>query len=253
MDSFFKNITENYDKTCSLFDLKGNCLTFSREKKYLKLLKDTNYRLGVVVYKNILPVDDIPNNIELIPIDGGINIDYYFTLIHNFINKDKEPEPNKVGKNCNIHPSVILNVPGNTYAMGPAGDRVMLKHMGNVIIGNNVDIAAYSIVHTSTMSSTIIKDGVKVCAMCNLGHNCFIDENTWMGPGVRVAGGSKIGKNCYIWSGALIADCISICDNVTIGIGSVVIKSIMKPGVYYGNPCTYKKPYEGLKKTLQEC
>lgn len=251
MDDYFKKIVNRYDKTCSLFDLKDNCLTFSREKEYLPLLYDTKYKLGVIVPENLLPMDGIPSNVELITLDKDINIDYYFTLLHNFINKDREPEANKIGKNCNIHDTVILNVPGNTYAASPTGERVMMKHMGGVIIGDDVDIAAYSIVHTSTMSSTIIKDGVKILVMCNIGHSCFIDEDTFLAPGVRVAGATKIGKNCFIWQGAIIADCISICDNVTIGMGSVVTKDIVKPGIYYGNPCKYVRPYEGLKKTLR--
>lgn len=252
MDFHFKKIAENYDKTCSLFDLRDNCLTFSREKEYLTLLYDTKYKLGVVVPEDFLPANEIPDSIELIPLDSSIDIDYYFTLLHNFINKDKEPEINEIGKNCDIHDTVILDIPGNTYATSPTGERVMMKHMGNVVVGNNVDIAAYSIVHTSTMSSTIIKDGVKICAMCNIGHNCFVDEDTCMAPGVRVGGGAKIGKNCFIWQGVLIKDYINICDNVTVGMGSVVTKDITKPGIYYGNPCIYRRPYEGLKKTLLE-
>lgn len=251
MGYYFKKIVESYDKTCSLFDLKDNCLTFAREKAYLKLLHKTQYKLGVVVYEKFLSTLNVPDNVKLIPIDNDIDIDYYFTVLHNTINEYIEPEANRIGKNCNIHDTVILDVPGNTYAISPTGKRVMMKHMGGVVIGDDVDIAAYSIVHTSTMSSTIIRNGVKILAMCNIGHTCFIDEDTCLAPGVRVAGATRIGKNCFIWSGALIADCISICDDVTIGMGSVVTKDITKPGVYYGNPCIYKRPYEGLKKTLR--
>lgn len=251
MDFDFRKAAEKYDKTCSLFNLKDNCITFAREKKYLDLLHNTQFNLAVVVPKHMLPVTKIPDNVEIFSIDDSINIDYYFTLLHNFINKDKEPEANKIGRNCDIHSSVILDVPGNTYAIGPSGERVIMKHMGGVIIGDNVDIAAYSVIHTSTMESTIIKDGVKILAMCNVGHSCFIDEDTCLMPGVRLAGATKIGKNCFIWQGALIGGCSTICDNVSIGMGSVVLKDITEPGVYYGNPCVYRKPFEGLKKTLR--
>jgi len=251
MDNQFKRIAGEYDKTCSLFNLKNDCLTFVREKAYLKLICDTKYKLGVIVPENVCTDVNVPDNVKLIPIDNNISIDYYFTLLHNFINKDKEPEVNKVGKNCDIHSTVITDVPGNTYATGPSGERVMMKHMGAVIIGDNVDIAPYSVIHTGTMDSTIIKDGVKIMAMCNIGHNCFIDENTFLMPSVRLAGNTKIGKNCYIWQGALIGACSNVCDNVSIGMGSVLLKDITEPGVYFGNPCVYKKPYDGLKKTLR--
>lgn len=252
MDFDFGKAAEKYDKTCSLFNLKDNCITFAREKKYLDLLRNTHFNLAVVVPKHMLPVTKISDSVEIFSIDNSINIDYYFTLLHNFINKDKEPVANKIGRNCVIHSSVIMDVPGNTYAIGPLGERVMMKHMGGVIIGDNVDIAAYSVIHTSTMDSTIIKDGVKICVMCNVGHNVFIGENTFLAPGVRLAGGTNIGKNCFIWQGALIGGSSIICDNVSIGMGSVLLEDITEPGVYYGNPCVYRKPYEGLKKTLRK-
>ena len=37
-----------------------------------------------------------------------------------------------------------------------------------------------------------------------------------------------------------VSDGISICSNVVIGMGSVVTKSIMKPGVYFGVPAKLK-------------
>ena len=251
MDNQFKLIAEKYEKTCSLFNLRDDCLTFVREKAYLKLIHNTKCKLGVIVPEDIYTDVNIPDNVKLISLDNNINIDYYFALLHNLINKDRDPESNKIGKNCDIHSSVIMDVPGNTYALGPSGERVMMKHMGAVIIGDNVDIAPYSVIHTGTMDSTIIKDGVKIMAMCNVGHNCFIDENTFLMPGVRLAGNTKIGKNCYIWQGALIGACSNICDNVSLGMGSVLLKDITEPGVYFGNPCVYKKPYDGLKKTLR--
>jgi UDP-3-O-[3-hydroxymyristoyl] glucosamine N-acyltransferase len=252
MESYLKKIAEKYTRTCSLFDLRDECVTFVRQKEYLSLLSKTKYSLGVLIPEELFPTAEVLDNVKLIQVHKGADIDYCFTMLHNLINRDKDPEPNKIGKGCVIHNTVILDVPGNTYVEGPTGKRIMMKSMGNVVLGNDVEIAANSIVHTSTMSSTTIKNGVKICVMCNIGHNCFIDENTCFAPGVMVAGGVRIGKNCYLWQGVLIRDNISICDNVTIGIGSVVTKSITEPGVYYGTPCVYRKPYEGLARIVRK-
>jgi serine acetyltransferase len=37
---------------------------------------------------------------------------------------------------------------------------------------------------------------------------------------------------------------INICDNVIIGAGSLVLKDIAEPGVYFGSPAKYVKPYQ---------
>lgn len=240
------------NKTCSIFDLKDNCITFAREKEYLESIHNTRFNIDVIVYKKFLPVYYMPSNVKIIPLENNIDIDYHFTVIHNDINKNKKPLPNVIGENCNIHNTVILDYPGNTYAIGPDGERVMMKHMGNVVIGSNVDIAPYCVIHTSTMSSTVIAHGVKICAMSNIGHNCFINQNTFLAPSVRMAGGSKIGKNCFIYQNVMINGYVNICDNVTIGMGSIVMDDITKPGIYYGNPCVYQKPYGGLTKTFRK-
>ena len=45
-----------------------------------------------------------------------------------------------------------------------------------------------------------------------------------------------IGRNCFIGAGAVIKDNVTICDNVTIGAGSVVVSNIDKAGTYIGCP-----------------
>jgi acetyltransferase-like isoleucine patch superfamily enzyme len=47
-----------------------------------------------------------------------------------------------------------------------------------------------------------------------------------------------IGNHVSIGSNATILP-VSICDNVVIGAGAVVTKSITKPGIYVGNPAKF--------------
>ncbi|MBK7855417.1 MAG: hypothetical protein IPJ79_11415 [Bacteroidetes bacterium] len=46
---------------------------------------------------------------------------------------------------------------------------------------------------------------------------------------------TKIGNHVSIGTNATILP-VTICDNVVIGAGSVVTKSITQPGIYAGNP-----------------
>ena len=47
----------------------------------------------------------------------------------------------------------------------------------------------------------------------------------------------SIGSQCFIGVGVSIRDGISIADNSTVGMGSVVVKSITESGTNFGNPC----------------
>ncbi len=251
IEIFYSNILEvgmNYGKTCSILKPEDNSLTFARTSKYLSKLIDCEKNIGVIIPSNIdmKILRDIPNNIKLFPIHALDSIEYVFTYIHNEINRDKEPPPNIIGKHCNIHETAIIGVHGNTYCRCPDGSMINLKHMGNVVIEDNVDVEALSIVHRGGMSSTIIGEGSKVCVKCNIGHNCIIGKNTFIAPGVLLGGSNEIGDNCYIWQGVITRSVISICNNVIIGAGSLVLHDITEPGIYYGNPAKYVKPYDGL-------
>lgn len=71
---------------------------------------------------------------------------------------------------------------------------------------------------------------------CTIGHDVFIGDFVTVNPGVNISGNVSIGANCNIGSNAVIRNGITICDDVTIGAGSVVVKDITEPGIYVGSP-----------------
>jgi acetyltransferase-like isoleucine patch superfamily enzyme len=85
-----------------------------------------------------------------------------------------------------------------------------------------------------------------ICELVTIGDNCFIGHgvmfvNDLFSDG-KPAGGDQskwkytnIGNNVSIGSNATILP-VKICNNVVIGAGSVVTKSIQKSGIYAGNP-----------------
>lgn len=58
--------------------------------------------------------------------------------------------------------------------------------------------------------------------------------------GVNIAGNVKIGKNVFFGLGSGCKEKINICDNVKIGLGAAVIKSIEETGTYIGVPSKLK-------------
>jgi acetyltransferase-like isoleucine patch superfamily enzyme len=85
-----------------------------------------------------------------------------------------------------------------------------------------------------------------VCELVTIGEDCFIAHGVMFINDLFETGGpakgrkelwqsTTIGNNVSIGSNATILP-VDICDNVVIGAGAVVTKSIDKPGVYAGNP-----------------
>ncbi|HQT24838.1 acyltransferase [Daejeonella sp.] len=94
--------------------------------------------------------------------------------------------------------------------------------------------------------STKIQSHTFICELVTIGNNCFIGHGVMFINDLFSEGGpaqgnkflwkaTTIGNNVSIGSNATILP-INICDNVVIGAGSVVTKSITEPGTYAGNP-----------------
>jgi len=167
-----------------------------------------------------------------------------FIPIHNSINSKKDPAENEISRLANIHPTAVIGVPGNNIVKFNDGRIINMKHMGNVVVEAYAEVQAQSVVHRAVFTSTIIRKHAQIFALVNIGHNCDIGESTIICPGSTIAGGTKIGKNCYIWQGVNTRSNITICDNVIIGAGSLVLNDIIEPGVYFGSPAKFVKPYD---------
>jgi len=234
------------DKTSSILEPVDESLTFARSVGYLSRLKNIAKAISVIVPYDMDKqlMNELPKNINVHVLEKGDNIEYVFTYIHNMVNKYKAPKENIIGDDVNIHESVIFGVHGNTYCICPDGSKLNLKHMGNIIVEDYVDIEALSIVHRAGMTSTIIGEGSKVCVKCNIGHNCIIGKRTFLAPGVLLGGGTEVGDNCYLWQGVITRSNVKIGDKVIVGVGSVVLNDLIEPGIYFGTPAKYIKAYD---------
>ena len=72
-----------------------------------------------------------------------------------------------------------------------------------------------------------------VNSKAKIGKNCRIQEGVTIGATNGSANAPIIGDNVFIGSGAKIIGDISIANDVAIGAGSVVVKSIEEPSVTY--------------------
>lgn len=88
-----------------------------------------------------------------------------------------------------------------------------------------------------------------ICELVTIGDDCFIGHGVMFINDIFQKGGpaqgdktqwksTKVGNNVSIGSNATILP-VTICDNVVIGAGAVVTKSINTSGVYAGNPAKF--------------
>ncbi len=138
-----------------------------------------------------------------------------------------------IGQRCLFHSGVVIGADG--FGFAPDGDRwEKIEQLGAVCIGDDVEIGANTCVDRGALRDTIIEDGVKLDNLIQVGHNVRIGRNTAIAGCAGIAGSAVIGPQCTIGGGAIVLGHLEIAAHVHISAGTLVSKSIHKPGHYTG-------------------
>lgn len=69
-----------------------------------------------------------------------------------------------------------------------------------------------------------------------IGHDCIIGNYFTTAPSANISGNCHFGNRVYFGTNSCVRQGVNIYDDVTIGMGGVVVKDIQSSGVYIGNP-----------------
>lgn len=141
-----------------------------------------------------------------------------------------------IGNYCTFHSGVIIGADGFGFAPQEDNQYMKIPQLGNVVIEDHVDIGANTCIDRSTLGSTLIHKGVKLCNFIQVAHNCEIGENTVMAAMCGIAGSTKIGKNCLFGGQVGVNWHLNIGDNVQVGAQSAVTKSFKSNSTVLGSP-----------------
>jgi UDP-3-O-[3-hydroxymyristoyl] glucosamine N-acyltransferase len=146
----------------------------------------------------------------------------------------------RIGKNCVIHPSVVLGEAGFGFERTDEGYVKPLKrrpHNFGIVIGYGVEIGSHSVVHRGRWRDTVIGSYTKIDSGVHVAHNVHIGRNCLVVAGTVIGGSVSIGDDCFIGENVSIKQGLKIAAKTTIGMGSVVLKDITKPNsTWVGNP-----------------
>lgn len=136
-----------------------------------------------------------------------------------------------IGDDALIHPGVVIGSDGFGQANNK-GEWLKIPQLGNVVIGNDVEIGANTTIDRGAIEDTIIGDNVKLDNQIQVAHNVQIGAHTVISGCTGLAGSTRIGKHCAIGGAVTIVGHAEITDNVFITANSLVTNSIKEPGVY---------------------
>ena len=139
----------------------------------------------------------------------------------------------RIGERGVVHSGVVIGADGFGFAPD-AGHWEKIEQLGNVRIGNDVEIGANTCIDRGALNDTVIEDGVKLDNLVQIGHNVRIGAHSALAGCAGVAGSAVIGAHCTIGGGAIVLGHLTLADHVHISAASVVMRSIVKPGTYSG-------------------
>lgn len=141
-----------------------------------------------------------------------------------------------IGNNVIVHAGSVIGADGFGFAPNEKGEFSKIPQIGNVIIEDDVEIGANTCIDRATMGSTLIKHGVKLDNLIQVGHNVIVGESTVCAAQVGIAGSTKIGRNCMMGGQVGIAGHLVIGDRVQLASKSGVSNNIADDQIHMGYP-----------------
>lgn len=126
-----------------------------------------------------------------------------------------------IGARCIVHPNTTIGADGFGYR--PAGEgapgagMIKVPQIGNVVIGDDVEIGAATCIDRAKFGATQIGDGTKIDNLCQIAHNCRIGRHVIMAAGCGIAG------SAVVEDGAVFGGYASVRDHITIGAGATIL------------------------------
>lgn len=157
-----------------------------------------------------------------------------------------------IGNNVTIHAGSVIGADGFGFAPSADNQYKKIAQIGNVILEDYVEIGANACVDRATMGSTIIRKGVKLDNLIQVGHNAEVGENTVVAAQSGIAGSSKVGSNCMFGGQVGISGHITIANGVKLAAQTGVNNSLkIEDQILMGSPAmevrSYQRSFVGYK------
>ena len=121
-----------------------------------------------------------------------------------------------IGNNCIIQSGTVLGGDAFYYNKNAEGYRKMLS-VGNVILEDHVEIGVNCSIDRGVTDSTIIKKGSKLDNLIQIGHDTVLGERTLVASGAMIAGCCIIEDDVQIWGQ------VGMASGKRVGKGAVLL------------------------------
>lgn len=147
----------------------------------------------------------------------------------------------QIGSHVCIHASSVIGSDGFGYTYYD-GHHVKVPHVGHVIIEDNVEIGANTVIDRATMGTTVIGEGTKIDNLVQVAHSVKLGKHNILCAFTGIAGSTTSGNNVIFAANVGVSDHVRIDDGVILGARAGVPprKHLKHGNIYWGNPARPK-------------
>jgi UDP-3-O-[3-hydroxymyristoyl] glucosamine N-acyltransferase len=140
-----------------------------------------------------------------------------------------------IGNRVRLHAGTVIGADGYGYVLD-AGQHRKIPQIGNVIIGDDVEIGANVTVDRGALGSTVIGKGTKIDNLVQVAHNVVVGENCLLVSQAGIAGSTKLGDYVTLGGQVGLAGHLKIGNRVSVAAQSGVMHNIPDGETWLGYP-----------------
>jgi len=143
----------------------------------------------------------------------------------------------QIGKQVCIHASTVIGSDGFGYTLAD-GQHMKVPHVGHVIIEDDVEIGANTVIDRATIGATMIGEGTKIDNLVQVAHSVKLGKHNILCAFTGIAGSTVSGNHVVFAANVGVSDHVRIDDGVILGARAGVPpkKHLRQGNIYLGNP-----------------
>jgi UDP-3-O-[3-hydroxymyristoyl] glucosamine N-acyltransferase len=155
----------------------------------------------------------------------------------------------QIGSRVSIHASSVIGSDGFGYTFVD-NHHLKVPHIGNVVIEDDVEIGANTVVDRASLGSTHIGAGTKIDNLVQIAHSVKLGKHNILCAFTGIAGSTVCGDHVIFAANVGVSDHVRIDDGVILTARTgVAPKKHLKQGiVYFGSPARPKD--KGIEQEL---
>lgn len=116
-------------------------------------------------------------------------------------------------------------------------------HPAAVVSGLETSVGEGSVI----MAGAVVNPGAVIGSHCIINtcavveHDDYLEDYVHISVGARLGGVVRVGKGSWVGIGAVVSNCLNVCERCMIGAGAAVVRDLDEPGIYVGVPARKKK------------